>query len=71
MGLSERVRMREGKLLSYRWCHDALLIEVPAGLLDAATPEQCVRATAEHEAGQRARAPRNALHLFTRTARPA
>lgn len=44
--------------------HDDLLIEVPAGLLDAATPEECIRAEAEQEAGYRVRAPRKVFEAF-------
>jgi nudix-type nucleoside diphosphatase (YffH/AdpP family) len=44
--------------------HDALMVEVPAGLLDAGTPEACIRAEAEQEAGYRVRAPRKAFEAF-------
>jgi nudix-type nucleoside diphosphatase (YffH/AdpP family) len=44
--------------------HDDLMIEVPAGLLDAATPEECIRAEAEQEAGFRVRAPRKVFEAF-------
>jgi nudix-type nucleoside diphosphatase (YffH/AdpP family) len=44
--------------------HDDLMIEVPAGLLDAATPEECIRAEAEQEAGIRVRAPRKVFEAF-------
>ncbi len=44
--------------------HDALLIEAPAGLLDEASPEACIRAEAEQEAGIRVRAPRQVLEAF-------
>jgi nudix-type nucleoside diphosphatase (YffH/AdpP family) len=44
--------------------HDDMLIEVPAGLLDAATPEECIRAEAEQEAGYRVRAPRKVFEAF-------
>jgi nudix-type nucleoside diphosphatase (YffH/AdpP family) len=44
--------------------HDALLVEAPAGLLDAASPEECIRAEAEQEAGIRVRAPRQVLEAF-------
>lgn len=37
---------------------DDLLIEAPAGLLDDASPEACIRAEAEQEAGFRVREPR-------------
>ena len=45
--------------------HDALMIEVPAGVLDAASPEECIRAEAEQEAGFRVRAPRKVFEVFT------
>lgn len=44
--------------------HDALMIEVPAGVLDAASPEDCIRAEAEQEAGYRVRAPRQVFEAF-------
>jgi nudix-type nucleoside diphosphatase (YffH/AdpP family) len=43
---------------------DELLIEVPAGLLDAADPESRIRAEAEEEAGYRVRAPRQVFDSF-------
>lgn len=45
--------------------HDALMIEVPAGLLDGADPEACIRAEAEQEAGLRVRAPREVMRTYT------
>ncbi len=44
--------------------HDELLIEVPAGLLDAASPEDCIRAEAEQEVGLRVRRPRAVFDAF-------
>lgn len=44
--------------------HDALLIEAPAGLLDDATPEECIRAEAEQEVGFRVRAPHKVFDAF-------
>ncbi len=44
--------------------HDDLMVEVPAGLLDAAAPEECIRAEAEQEAGYRVRAPRKVFEAF-------
>lgn len=41
-----------------------LMIEVPAGLLDAADPESRIRAEAEEEAGYRVRAPRQVFDTF-------
>lgn len=43
---------------------DRLMIEVPAGVLDAASPEECIRAEAEQEAGYRVRAPRKVFEVF-------
>jgi nudix-type nucleoside diphosphatase (YffH/AdpP family) len=44
--------------------HDDLLVEAPAGLLDDASPEECVRAEAEQEVGFRVRAPRPVWAAF-------
>ena len=44
--------------------HDDLLIEAPAGLLDDATPEECIRAEAEQEVGFRVRAPQKVFEAF-------
>jgi nudix-type nucleoside diphosphatase (YffH/AdpP family) len=44
--------------------HDELMVEVPAGLLDAASPEECIRAEAEQEAGYRVREPRKVFEAF-------
>jgi nudix-type nucleoside diphosphatase (YffH/AdpP family) len=41
-----------------------LMIEVPAGLLDGAEPEACIRAEAEQEAGFRVRAPREVFRAY-------
>jgi nudix-type nucleoside diphosphatase (YffH/AdpP family) len=43
---------------------DELLVEVPAGLLDAASPEDCIRAEAEQEVGFRVRQPRKVFDAF-------
>jgi nudix-type nucleoside diphosphatase (YffH/AdpP family) len=43
---------------------DDLLVEVPAGLLDAASPEDCIRAEAEQEVGFRVRQPRLVFDAF-------
>jgi nudix-type nucleoside diphosphatase (YffH/AdpP family) len=43
---------------------DELLIEVPAGLLDDASPEDCVRAEAEQEVGFRVRRPQRVFDAF-------
>jgi nudix-type nucleoside diphosphatase (YffH/AdpP family) len=44
--------------------HDDLMVEVPAGVLDDADPEACIRAEAEQEAGWRVRAPRKVFEAF-------
>ena len=44
--------------------HDDLMIEVPAGVLDSADPEACIRAEAEQEAGYRVPAPRKVFEAF-------
>lgn len=44
--------------------HDELLVEVPAGLLDESSPEECIRAEAEQEAGYRVRTPRKVFDAF-------
>jgi len=44
--------------------HDDLMVEVPAGVLDAASPEDCIRAEAEQEAGYRVREPRKVFEAF-------
>jgi len=43
---------------------DELLVEAPAGLLDEQSPEECIRAEAEQEAGYRVRAVRQVMHAF-------
>lgn len=43
---------------------DELLIEVPAGLLDAQSPEDCIRAEAEQEVGFRVRQPQRVFDAF-------
>jgi len=44
--------------------HGELMIEVPAGALDAADPGDCVRAEAEQEAGYRVRETRKVFEAF-------
>ncbi len=44
--------------------HDDLLVEVPAGLLDAAAPEERIRAEAEEEAGFRVAQVRKVFEVF-------
>lgn len=41
-----------------------LSIEVPAGALDGAAPEDCIRDEAEQEAGYRVRAPRQVMEAY-------
>lgn len=43
---------------------DDLLLEVPAGLLDDASPEDCIRAEAEQEVGFRVHRPRKVFDAF-------
>lgn len=56
-------------LRQFRWAAvvggcDELLVEVPAGLLDEASPEDCVRAEAEQEVGFRVRRPHRVFDCF-------
>lgn len=44
--------------------HRELMIEAPAGLLDADSPEDCIRAEAEQETGFRVRQPRRVFCAF-------
>jgi nudix-type nucleoside diphosphatase (YffH/AdpP family) len=44
--------------------HDDLLIEAPAGKLDDATPEECIRAEAEQEVGFHVRTPRKVFEVY-------
>lgn len=44
--------------------HDALMIEVPAGALDGASPEDCIRAEAEQEVGYRVHNLRKVCEAF-------
>ena len=44
--------------------HDDLLIETPAGLLDRATPEECIRSEVEEETGFRVRDVRKVFESF-------
>jgi nudix-type nucleoside diphosphatase (YffH/AdpP family) len=53
----------------FRWAtfvngHDGLFIEVPAGLLDEASPQDCIRAEAEQEVGIRVRQPKQVFDAF-------
>lgn len=43
---------------------DALMVEVPAGLLDGHTPAECARAEAEQESGYRVRDPQPVFDAF-------
>ena len=56
-------------LRQFRWAAtaagcDELMIEVPAGLLDGDSPEDCVRAESLQEVGYRAREPRFVCDAF-------
>ena len=48
----------------YGGTHDGLLLEAPAGLLDAATPEQRIRAEVEEETGYRVGHVRRVFEAF-------
>jgi nudix-type nucleoside diphosphatase (YffH/AdpP family) len=48
----------------YGGTHDGFLIEAPAGLLDAATPEERIRAEVEEETGYRVEQVRKVFEAF-------
>lgn len=58
------VLVRQFRYATYINGHDGLFVEVPAGLLDAASPEDCIRAEAEQEVGFRVRQPRRVFDAF-------
>jgi nudix-type nucleoside diphosphatase (YffH/AdpP family) len=58
------VLVRQFRYATFVNGHDDLLIEVPAGLLDAAAPEACIQAEAEQEVGIRVRQPRRVFDAF-------
>ena len=58
------VLLRQFRYATFVNGHDELLIEVPAGLLDADSPEDCIRAEAEQEVGFRVRQPRRVFDAF-------
>ncbi|HNT39087.1 MAG TPA: NUDIX domain-containing protein [Rubrivivax sp.] len=58
------VLLRQLRVPSFENGCDELMIEVPAGLLDGATPAACARAEAEQEVGYRAREPRFVFDAF-------
>jgi nudix-type nucleoside diphosphatase (YffH/AdpP family) len=58
------VLTRQFRYPAYVNGYDALLIEAPAGLLDDATPEACIRAEVEQETGYRVRTPRKIFEAF-------
>lgn len=58
------VLVRQFRYATFINGHDDLFIEVPAGLLDAASPEDCIRAEAEQEVGFRVRQPRLVFDAF-------
>lgn len=58
------VLVRQLRWACVRNGHDDLMLEVPAGLLDDASPEECIRAEAEQEVGFRVRQPRKVFDAF-------
>jgi nudix-type nucleoside diphosphatase (YffH/AdpP family) len=58
------VLVRQFRYASYLEGHDALMLEVPAGLLDGQAPADCVRAESEQEVGIRVREPRHAFSAY-------
>lgn len=58
------VLLRQFRYACFLNGHDDLLVEVPAGLLDDASPEDCIRAEAEQEVGFRVRQPRRVFDAF-------
>lgn len=58
------VLVRQFRYATFINGHDGLFVEVPAGLLDAASPEDCIRAEAEQEVGFRVRQPRRVFDVF-------
>lgn len=58
------VLLRQLRVAAFDNGCDALMIEVPAGLLDGAAPAACARAEAEQEVGYRARQPRAVFDAF-------
>jgi nudix-type nucleoside diphosphatase (YffH/AdpP family) len=58
------VLLRQFRYACFRNGYDDLLIEAPAGLLDDASPEDCIRAEAEQEVGFRVRQPRKVFDAF-------
>lgn len=58
------VLLRQFRYACFLNGHDDLLVEVPAGLLDRASPEDCIRAEAEQEVGFRVRQPRRVFDAF-------
>ena len=58
------VLVRQLRYATFLNGNDELLIEVPAGLLDELSPEDCIRAEAEQEVGFRVRRPRAVFDAF-------
>lgn len=58
------VLVRQFRYATFVNGHDGLFIEVPAGLLDAASPEDCIRAEAEQEVGFAVRQPKRVFDAF-------
>ena len=64
LALRRVVLTRQFRYPAYVNGHDDLLIEAPAGLLDSQSPEECIRAEAEQEAGYRVREARQVMQAF-------
>lgn len=58
------VLVRQFRYATFVNGHDGLFIEVPAGLLDDSSPEDCIRAEAEQEVGIRVRQPQRVFDAF-------
>lgn len=58
------ILVRQFRFPAWASGHPGFLIEAPAGLLDAASPEARIAAEAEEETGARLRAPRKVFELF-------
>jgi nudix-type nucleoside diphosphatase (YffH/AdpP family) len=58
------VLTRQFRLPAFVNGHDGMLIETPAGLLEAASPEERIRAEVEEETGYRVHAVRKVFEAF-------
>lgn len=56
--------VRQFRYAAFVGGHDELLVEVPAGLLHGAAPEDCIRTEAEQEVGFRVRQPHAVFDAF-------